>query len=53
MAEFKTPLVTFVLFAYNQKKFIAEAVNGALSQTYSPLQIILSDDASTDGTYEV
>ncbi|MEO5658926.1 MAG: glycosyltransferase [Polaromonas sp.] len=53
MVESESPLVTFVLFAYNQKSFIAEAVKGALSQTYSPLQIILSDDASTDGTYEV
>lgn len=46
------PVVTFVLLAYNQKKYIREAVEGALSQTYSPLEIILSDDCSTDGTYE-
>ena len=47
------PLVTFALFAYNQEKYIREAVEGALAQSYSPLEIILSDDCSTDGTYEI
>ena len=47
------PLVTFALFAYNQEKYIREAVEGALSQTYSPLQIILSDDCSSDNTFEI
>jgi glycosyltransferase involved in cell wall biosynthesis len=47
------PLVTFALFAYNQEKYIREAVEGALAQTYEPLEIILSDDCSTDRTFEV
>lgn len=47
------PLVTFALFAYNQEKYIREAVEGALAQTYSPLQIILSDDCSSDRTFEI
>lgn len=47
------PLVTFALFAYNQEKYIREAVEGAFSQTYSPLEIILSDDCSTDRTFEI
>lgn len=47
------PLVTFALFAYNQEKYIREAVEGAFSQTYSPLEIILSDDCSADRTYEI
>ncbi len=47
------PLVTFALFAYNQEQFIAEAVQGALQQTYSPLEIILSDDCSPDRTFEI
>jgi glycosyltransferase involved in cell wall biosynthesis len=46
------PLITFALFAYNQEQFIAEAVQGALSQTYSPLEIILSD-WSADSTFHV
>lgn len=47
------PLFTFALFAYNQEKYIREAVEGALTQTYSPLQIILSDDCSSDRTFEI
>lgn len=47
------PLLTFALFAYNQEKYIAEAVKGALAQTYTPLEIILSDDCSKDATYEI
>lgn len=47
------PLVTFALFAYNQEKYIREAVEGAFSQTYSPLEIILSDDCSDDRTFEI
>ncbi len=47
------PLITFALFAYNQECFIREAVEGAFSQTYSPLEIILSDDCSTDGTFGI
>lgn len=46
-------LVTFALFTYNQEAYVAEAVEGALSQDYSPLEIIISDDASTDRTFEI
>lgn len=47
------PLVSFVLLAYNQEKYIREAVEGALAQTYSPLEIVLSDDCSKDRTYDI
>lgn len=47
------PLITFALFAYNQEKFIREAVEGAFSQDFFPLEIILSDDCSSDATYEI
>jgi len=47
------PLVTLILLGYNQEDLIAAAVEGAFSQTYEPLQIILSDDSSTDGTFEI
>ena len=45
------PLVTFAVFAYNQERLITDAVNSALAQTYSPLEVIISDDCSTDGTF--
>ena len=47
------PLITLALFAYNQEKFIREAIEGTFSQTYEPLEIILSDDCSSDLTFEI
>ena len=47
------PLITFILCAYRQEQFIREAVEGAFAQTYSPLEIILSDDCSPDRTFEI
>jgi glycosyltransferase involved in cell wall biosynthesis len=52
-SEKDNPLITFALFAYNQERFIREAVEGAFSQTYTPLEIILSDDCSSDRTFEI
>jgi glycosyltransferase involved in cell wall biosynthesis len=49
----KIPLVTFVLFSYNQERFIQQAVIAALNQTYERLQIIISDDASVDNTFQI
>lgn len=53
MIESNRPLVTFALFAYNQKKYIRAAISAALAQNYSPLEIIISDDCSTDNTFEI
>lgn len=47
------PLITIVVFAYNQEAFIREAIEGAFAQTYDPLEIILSDDNSSDRTFEI
>ena len=46
-------IVTFALFAYNQERFIKDAIEAALAQDYSPLEIIFSDDCSTDNTFEI
>ena len=53
MLDQKHPAVTFILLAYNQQRFIGEAVRAALAQEYPSLEIIISDDCSTDATYEV
>jgi len=51
MTDEQRPLVSFCLITYNQEPYVEEAVDAALSQTYSPLEIIISDDASTDATF--
>ena len=45
------PLVSMLLIAYRQPDTIARAIRAALAQTYSPLEIIASDDASDDATF--
>ncbi|UFS70591.1 glycosyltransferase [Geomonas sp. RF6] len=47
------PLITFGLMAYNDSKFLREALAAAFSQSYEPLEIILSDDCSTDDTLQI
>lgn len=46
------PLATLFIAFYNQEDFVEDAVKGALSQTYENLEIILSDDCSTDKTFD-
>ncbi|MEH6590009.1 MAG: glycosyltransferase [Halioglobus sp.] len=53
MKNEEKPLVTFALIAYNQEQYIDEAIKGALTQLYSPLEIILSDDCSEDATFKI
>jgi len=48
----KLPLVSFVLISYNQEDFIESAIQAALAQDYHPLQVIISDDCSTDSTWK-
>jgi glycosyltransferase involved in cell wall biosynthesis len=43
--------VTLFILFYNQSKFVNDAIDGAFSQTYSPLEIIFSDDCSDDDTF--
>jgi glycosyltransferase involved in cell wall biosynthesis len=47
------PLVSVLLIAYNQEDVIADAVRSVLAQTYTPLEILISDDCSRDRTFEV
>ncbi len=46
------PIVTISLINYNGKKFVFQAIESAVNQDYSNLEIILIDNASTDGTRE-
>jgi len=53
VSEQDRPLLTFALFAYNQERFIGKAIEGAFSQSYLRLEIILSDDCSADRTFDI
>lgn len=47
------PRVTLNVKAYRQERIVGEAIESAFAQTYPNLEIILSDDASPDGTFRV
>ena len=44
------PLVSCVVPVFNGEPFLAEALESILAQTYRPIEIIVADDGSTDGT---
>jgi glycosyltransferase involved in cell wall biosynthesis len=47
------PLVSIVLATYNGEKFIRQQLDSVINQTYHQLEITISDDGSTDNTWEI
>ncbi|WP_047248577.1 glycosyltransferase [Chromobacterium subtsugae] len=47
-----SPRATMLLISYNQEDYIEEALSAAVAQDYPNLEIVVSDDASTDRTFE-
>ena len=45
-----SPLITIILPVYNGEAFLAEAIESVLQQPYRPVEIVVVNDGSTDGT---
>ncbi|NVO85155.1 glycosyltransferase family 2 protein [Hymenobacter terrestris] len=47
------PLVTIIALCYNHARFLEAALDSILAQTYPHLEVVLVDDASTDGSADI
>ena len=48
-----TPLVSIVIPCYNSERYIGEAIESALGQTYPNIEVIVIDDGSTDDSASI
>ena len=53
ISESTKPLVTIGIPVYNEEKYIKETLLSAINQTYKNLEIIISDNCSTDSSLKV
>lgn len=49
----KRPKVSIGIPVYNGEKFVAEAIESVLCQTFEDIELVISDNASTDRTPEI
>ena len=47
------PLISCIVAVYNGERYLGETLDSILAQTYRPLETIVADDGSTDGTARV
>ena len=46
------PLISFCVKSWNGRRYVREALAAAFAQTYRPLEIVVVDDASDDGSWD-
>ncbi len=49
----KAPKVSIGLAVYNGEKYLGQAIDSILAQTFTDFELIISDNASTDRTPEI
>jgi glycosyltransferase involved in cell wall biosynthesis len=47
------PKVSIIITCYNYDRFVSDAINSALNQTYSNVEVIVVNDGSTDESHDV
>jgi glycosyltransferase involved in cell wall biosynthesis len=52
-SENKQPLISIIIPCFNREKYISDAIDSCLKQTYKNIEIIVVDDGSTDNSVEI
>ena len=47
------PKVSVVILSYNQEQYLKQAILSVVNQTYQNLEIIISDNGSTDSSKDI
>ncbi|MGV8994331.1 MAG: glycosyltransferase family 2 protein [Flavobacterium sp.] len=47
------PLVSIICLSYNHEKFVAQALDSVVNQTYKNIELLIADDCSPDNSAEV
>lgn len=49
----ENPLVSILIPVYNREKYVGEAIESAINQTYKNIEVIIVDNCSTDNTWRI
>lgn len=54
MSEIKkrSPMVSVIMSSYNHERYVSEAIESVLAQSYTEFEFLIADDGSSDGTQE-
>jgi glycosyltransferase involved in cell wall biosynthesis len=52
-SSIENPLISCIVPTYNSERYVAEALQSIVAQTYHPLEVIIADDGSTDNTLKI
>lgn len=53
MKELKQPLISIIVITYNSSRYVLETLESVKEQTWKNIELIITDDCSTDNTLEI
>ena len=53
MVNYNEKLFSLTIICYNHEKYIEDAIQSILTQTYNNIEVVICDDASTDNSWDI